>query len=67
MRQRIVLGWLVFSEQTCLETSCQTHYRLVEESLLVFAVPGSWFYLMFFAGSVTKQMYANNLVLTGTF
>ena len=55
------------SEQTCLETSCQTHYRLVEESLLVFAVPGSWFYLMFFAGLVSKQMRANNVVLTQTF
>ncbi|XP_023321114.1 transient receptor potential cation channel subfamily V member 5 isoform X3 [Eurytemora carolleeae] len=27
-------------------------YRTKEEALLVFAVPGSWFYLMFFAGAV---------------
>ena len=32
------------------EVSCQKYYRIIEESLLVFGVPGSWFYLMFFAG-----------------
>ena len=29
---------------------CSQYYRVIEESLLVFAVPGCWFYLLFFAG-----------------
>lgn len=29
----------------------ETYYRDFEESLLVIAIPGMWFYLMFFAGS----------------
>ena len=37
----------------CGEETCSLHYRLLEESLLVFAVPMSWFYLMFFAGYKT--------------
>ena len=51
-----------FSEEICVEAdpedeeaedvSCQQYLRTWEESLLVFAVPGSWFYLMFFAGLV---------------
>ena len=36
--------------EMCGEVSCSMQLRLVEESLLVFAVPMSWFYLMFFAG-----------------
>lgn len=32
------------------EMTCAMHYRLIEESFLVFAVPMAWFYLMFFAG-----------------
>ena len=34
----------------CGEETCSLQYRLLEESLLVFAVPMAWFYLMFFAG-----------------
>ena len=34
----------------CGGETCALQYRLVEETLLVFAVPMSWFYLMFFAG-----------------
>ena len=30
----------------------EEHYRIVEEALLVFAVPGSWFYLIFFCGAI---------------
>ena len=36
--------------EMCGEVTCSMQLRLVEESLLVFAVPMSWFYLMFFAG-----------------
>ena len=32
------------------DISCAQYYRVIEESLLVFAVPGCWFYLLFFAG-----------------
>ena len=32
------------------EITCAQYYRVIEESLLVFAVPGCWFYLLFFAG-----------------
>ncbi len=28
----------------------EEHYRVVEEKLLAIAIPGIWFYLMFFAG-----------------
>merc|ERR1719336_1581535 len=38
--------------EMCGEVSCSMQLRLVEESLLVFAVPMSWFYLMFFAGAI---------------
>ena len=30
----------------------EEHYRIIEEALLVFAVPGSWFYLIFFCGAI---------------
>ena len=36
--------------EMCGEETCSLHYRLIEEGLLVFAVPMAWFYLMFFAG-----------------
>ena len=39
-------------EAQCGEASCASQYRIIEESLLVFAVPMSWFYLMFFAGAI---------------
>ena len=39
--------------EMCGEKTCSLQLRLVEETLLVFAVPMSWFYLMFFAGSVS--------------
>ena len=32
------------------EVTCALQYRIIEESMLVFAVPMAWFYLMFFAG-----------------
>eukprot|EP00090_Calanus_glacialis_P029441 TRINITY_DN47253_c0_g1_i1.p1 TRINITY_DN47253_c0_g1~~TRINITY_DN47253_c0_g1_i1.p1 ORF type:complete len:251 (-),score=41.01 TRINITY_DN47253_c0_g1_i1:3-755(-) len=39
-------------KQQCFDVPCSQHYRIIEESLLVFGVPGSWFYLMFFAGAI---------------
>ena len=39
--------------EMCGEKTCSLQLRLVEETLLVFAVPMSWFYLMFFAGLVS--------------
>ena len=38
------------SKRQCSDVSCAQRYRMIEESLLAFAVPGSWFYLLFFAG-----------------
>ena len=37
-------------EEEPVEIMCSQYYRVIEESLLVFAVPGCWFYLLFFAG-----------------
>ena len=36
----------------CPREEESSQYRIIEESLLVFAVPMSWFYLMFFAGAI---------------
>ena len=36
----------------CRREEESSQYRIIEESLLVFAVPMSWFYLMFFAGAI---------------
>jgi len=30
----------------------EEYYRNIEESMLIFAIPGSWFYLMFFCGAI---------------
>merc|ERR1712106_1127472 len=30
----------------------EERYRTIEEAFLIFAVPGSWFYLMFFCGAI---------------
>merc|ERR1740128_503030 len=30
----------------------ETKYRVIEEAFLIFGVPGSWFYLMFFCGAI---------------
>ena len=35
------------------DVTCSMQYRIIEESMLVFAVPMAWFYLMFFAGWVS--------------
>ena len=33
-------------------SSEEKRYRTIEEAFLIFAVPGSWFYLMFFCGAI---------------
>jgi len=40
---------MVFQLQACIPCRAIGHVEL-EEKLLCFAVPGSWFLLMFFAG-----------------
>ena len=40
----------VEGEEEEQEVTCALQYRIIEESMLVFAVPMAWFYLMFFAG-----------------
>ena len=43
---------IIARDLLCPREEKSSQYRIIEESLLVFAVPMSWFYLMFFAGAI---------------
>ena len=43
------------------EITCAQYYRVIEESLLVFAVPGCWFYLLFFAGYLLSSNHPSTI------
>ena len=51
VRNNICTNWTA-GDFLCSREEESSQYRIIEESLLVFAVPMSWFYLMFFAGAI---------------